>query len=48
CYFVITDWGKDGKKAYVKGQFIEKAITRSDGSIGAVEDLGLRVIRLIK
>ncbi len=46
--FVITDWGKDGKEAYVKGQFIEKAITNSDGGIGAVEDLGLRVIRLIK
>lgn len=46
--FVITDWGKDGKEAYVKGQFIEKAITKSDGSIGAVEEKGLRVIRLIK
>ena len=45
---VLTDWGKVGKEAWVEGQFIEKAITKADGSVGAVEEKGLRVIRLIK
>jgi Flp pilus assembly protein TadG len=46
--FVLTEWDKDGKDAYVKGQFIKSAITNSNGSILPVEAEGLRVVRLIK
>ncbi len=47
--FVITGIeGKNPGKAEIKGTFVKKALTNTDGEVIPVEEEGLRVIRLIK